>query len=235
MNLTEREKLLLQIFPAILIFTIYTWVFGTTAQTRMNAAEEQRLELEQELSGAATAQQIWQQRSRLKELEDQLEGAERRQTGLRQEADELTGVMTARRRDIDAIDMVTALLRRHRLLLEEDGPARGAETAGMGASLDQATRTLEEALATPRAAAGSRAGRARPRAVSSGGARSANHAANSRIRRIRFHGRFPDVQAALQELADTGEGVVAISLEMAEIGASGLYSDVRHWTLWIQV
>ncbi len=235
MNLTEREKLLLLIFPAILIFTIYTWAFGTAAQTRMNAAEEQRLELEQQMAGTGTAQQIWQQRSRLKELEDQLASAERQQAALREQADELTGVMTARRRDIDAIDLVTALLRRHRLLLEDEGPSRGTETAGMGASLEHATRTLQESLSERSPVAGARSSRTRARPVSSSGPRPGTSTAGSRIRRIRFQGCFPDVLAALQELADTGDGVVAISLEMEEIGASGLYSNVRRWTLWVQV
>ena len=235
MNLSDREKLLLPIFPAVLIFTIYTWIFGAGAQNRMTEAQNELAALEQEAAGAGTAQQIWMQRSRLKELQQSIDTAQARNTELRRQADELTGVLTARRRDIDTIDALTALLRRHRLLLEEEVPARAAETAGMAASLEQATRTLQEATAAPRPAARTRASRSRSRAAAPSPAVARAGQQDTRFRRLRFHGRFSDVLAALEELARTDDGAVAVGLEMDEIGTEGLFSPVRRWTLWIRV
>ncbi len=236
MNLTEREKLLLPIFPAVLIFTIYTWIFGAGAQNRMTEAQNELASLEQEAAGAATTQQIWMQRSRLKELQQRIDTAQARNTELRRQADELTGVLTARRRDIDTIGALTALLRRHRLMLEEEVPARRTETAGMAASLEHATRTLQEATAAPRTAARTRASRSRSRTTAASGpaVRRGGHQ-DMRFRRLRFYGRFSDVLAALEELARTDDGAVAVGLEMEEIGPDGLFSPVRRWTLWIRV
>lgn len=236
MNLTDREKLLLPIFPAFLVFAIYTWAFGARAQSRLNAAQEELTAMQRDSAGAATAQQIWQHRSRLQDLQRRIAAARDRNAELRQQADELTGVLTARRRDIDTIDGLTALLRRHRIMLEDESPARGPETAGMAASLDQAMRTLQEAIVAQQPAARPRTSRARPRVTTAVARPPAGAAAqDARLRRFRFHGRFVDVLAALEELAQADEGAVAVSLEMEEIGPAGLYSDVRRWTLWIRV
>lgn len=235
MNLSEREKWLLPVFPAVVVFAIYTWGFGTGAQTRMIEAQKELAALEQEAAGAATAQQIWMQRSRLKELEQSVQGAQARSAELRRQADELTGALTARRRDIEAIDALTSLLRRHRLMLEEEVPARGAETAGMGASLEQATRALQQATVVQQPASRARAGRSRARTAAASAPVARAGQQDMRFRRLRFHGRFSDVLAALQELARTDGGAVAVGLEMDEVGPDGLFSPVRRWTLWIRV
>jgi DNA repair exonuclease SbcCD ATPase subunit len=235
MNLTDREKLLLLIFPAVLVFAVYAWAFGTASQNRMVRVQDELAAMRQDAAGAATAQQIWQQRSRLKELRRAIDEAQARSASLRREADELGGSLAARRRDIETIDALTALLRRHRILIEEELPARGADTAGMAASLEQATRTLQESLSAPQTTARARTGRAR--ATVSIVARPPASAASqdTRFRRLRFQGRFADVLAALEELAETDGGAVAVSLEMEEIGPARMFSDVRRWTLWIRV
>ncbi len=237
MNLSDREKLLLPIFPAVLIFTIYTWISGAGVQNRMTEAQNELAAMEQEAAGAATTQQIWMQRSRLKELQQRIDTAQARNTKLRRQADELTGVLTARRRDIDTIDALTALLHRHHLMLEEEVPARGTEAAGMAASLEHATRTLQEATAVQPPASRARAGRSRSRARTAAASPAVARAGqqDTRFRRLRFYGRFSDVLAALEELAQTDDGAVAVGLQMDEIGTEGLFSPVRRWTLWIRV
>lgn len=236
MNLTEREKLLLPVLPALLVFTVYTWVFGASAQTRMMDARKELAAMEQDASDAGATQQIWMQRSRLNKLRQSIEQAQGRNDELRQQADELTGVLTARRRDIDTVNALTALLRRHRLMLEEEAPARATETAGMAASLEQATRTLQQATAAAQPAAPTRTSRSRTRMAASAQSdvpRSGQQ--DTRFRRVRFYGRFIDVLAALEELAQTDDGAVAVGLAMDEVGAEGLFSPVRRWTLWIRV
>ncbi len=233
MNLTDREKLLLPIFPALLVFTIYAWGFGAHAQSRWNAAQDELAAMEQDAAGAATTQQIWQQEMRLEDLRRRIAETEQRRTALRQQAEELTGTMTARRRDIDAMDALIHLLQRHHITLEDETPAKGPETAGMAASLDQAMRTLQEAVAAPQTAA--RARTSRTRTATPAAVRPSTAMEESRLRRIRFHGRFIDVLSALEELATTEDGAVAVSLEMEAIGPTGLYSNVRRWTLWIRV
>jgi chromosome segregation ATPase len=234
MNLTDREKLLLPFFPAILVFAIYAWAFGTRVHGRWTTAQDELAAMEQDAAGSVTTQQIWQQEMRLKDLRRRIEQAEQRQAALRQQADELTGTLTARRRDIDAMDSLIALLQRHRIILEDELPARGPETAGMAASLEQALRTLQEAVTAPQTAARARTSRTRARVTTV--TRPASTATqDSRLRRIRFHGRFTDVLAALNELARTDDGAVAVSLEMDPIGADGLYSNIRRWTLWLRV
>jgi type II secretory pathway component PulM len=51
MNLTDREKLLLPIFPALLVFTIYAWGYGARAQSRMSAAQDELAAMEQDAAG----------------------------------------------------------------------------------------------------------------------------------------------------------------------------------------
>ncbi len=236
MNLTEREKLLLPVFPAVLVFTVYTWIFGAAAQNRMTVAQNELAAIEQDSAGAGAAQQIWMQQSRLKKLQQSIEEAQVRSTALRRQADELTGELTARRRDIDTVDALTSLLRRHRLMLEDEAPARAAETAGMAASLEQATRTLQQATAAAQPASRTRTSRSRTRvaaAAQPAAPRPGQH--DTRFRRLRFYGRFTDVLAALEELAQTDDGAVAVGLEMDEVGPGGLFSPVRRWTLWIRV
>ncbi|MFW5692832.1 MAG: hypothetical protein ACOCWL_01315 [Thermoguttaceae bacterium] len=235
MNLTEREKLLLPILPAVLIFAVYTWTFGASAQSRMTEARNELAALEQDAAGAGATQQIWMQRSRLKKLQQSIEEARARSAGLRRQADELTGVLTAGRREIDAVDAVTSLLRRHRLMLEEESPALAAETAGMAASLEEATRTLEQATAAGEPASRARTSRSRARVAATQPAASRSDRHDTQFRRLRFYGRFTDVLAALEELARTDDAVVAVGLEMDEIGPDGLFSPVRRWTLWIRV
>lgn len=231
MNLTEREKLLLPIFPAILVFTIYAWAFGARTHSRLTAAQDELAEMEQDAASAVTTQQIWQQEMRRDDLRRRMEAAEQRRTLLRQQADELTGALTARRRDIDVMDQLVGLLHRHRITLEEELPARGTEAAGMAGSLEQAFRTLQESIAPPQPAGRTRTARARAAAA----VRAPASAPEDRLRRVRFYGQFSDVMAALNELARADDGAVAISLEMEEVGANGLYSNVRRWTLWLRV
>jgi chromosome segregation ATPase len=233
MNLTEREKLLLPVFPALLVFTIYAWGFGARAQSRMTTAQDELAAMEQDAAGAVTSQQIWQQEIRLEGLQREMAAVQLRRAALQQQANELTGALTARRRDIDAMDALVHLLRRHHITLEDELPARGPETAGMAASLDQAMRTLQEALAAPTTTA--RARSSRTRTASAAAVRPSTAAQETRLRRIRFHGRFLDVLSALDELAASEDGAVAVSLEMEAIGPTGLYSNVRRWTLWIRV
>jgi chromosome segregation ATPase len=233
MSLTEREKLLLPVFPALLVFTIYAWGFGARAQSRMTVAQDELAAMEKDAAGAVMSQQIWQQELRLEDLQRQIAAAEKCRSALRQQADELTGTLTARRRDIDAMDALVHLLRRHHITLEDELPARGPDTAGMAASLDQAMRTLQEAFAA--APTTSRARTSRTRTASAAAARPSTAAQETRLRRIRFHGRFLDVLSALDELAASEDGAVAVSLEMEAIGPTGLYSNVRRWTLWIRV
>ncbi len=235
MNLTEREKLLLPVLPALLVFTVYTWVFGASAHTRMTEARNELAAMEQDAAGAGATQQIWMQRSRLNKLRQSIEQAQVRSAELRRRADELTGVLTAGRREIDAVDTLTSLLRRHRLVLEDESSARAAETAGMAASLEEATRTLQEATAATQPSARTRTGRSRSRVAAAQPAASRSDRHNTPFRRLRFYGRFTDVLAALEELARTDDGAVAVGLEMDEIGPDGLFSPVRRWTLWIRV
>jgi len=236
MNLTEREKLLLPVLPALLVFTVYTWVFGASAHTRMTEARNELAAIEQDVSDAGATQQIWMQRSRLNQLRQSVEQAQSRNGELRRQADELTGVLTVRRRDIDTVDALTSLLRRHRLMLEQEAPAHASETAGMAASLEQATRTLQQATAAAQPAAQTRTSRSRTQmvAASQPDVPKSDHF-DTRFRRLRFYGRFTDVLAALEELAQTDDGAVAVGLEMDEVGAEGLFSPVRRWTLWIRV
>ncbi|TVS14562.1 MAG: hypothetical protein EA424_18975 [Planctomycetaceae bacterium] len=232
MNLTEREKLLLPIFPAILVFTIYAWAYGARTHSRLTAAQDQLAEMEQDAASAVTTQQIWQQEMRRDDLRRRMEAAEQRRTLLRQQADELTGALTARRRDIDVMDQLVGLLHRHRITLEEELPARGQEAAGMAGSLEQAFRTLQESIAPPQPTARTRTARAR--AATAVRVPTAS-APEDRLRRLRFQGRFSDVMAALNELARADDGAVAISLEMEEVGPTGIYSNIRRWTLWLRV
>ena len=106
MNLTEREKLLLPVFPALLVFTMYAWGFGARAQSRMTVAQDELAAMEQDAAGALMSQQIWQQELRLEDLQRQIAAAEQRGAALRRHADELTGTLTARRRDIDAMEAI---------------------------------------------------------------------------------------------------------------------------------
>jgi chromosome segregation ATPase len=170
---------------------------------------------------------------RLEDLRRRIAQAEQRRGALQQQAGELTGALTARRRDIDSMDALIHLLHRHHITLEDESPAKGPETAGMAASLDQAMRTLQEAMAAPQTT--SRARTSRTRTTASAAARPATAAQETRLRRIRFQGRFVDVLSALDELAASEDGAVAVSLQMDAIGPTGLYSNVRRWTLWIRV
>ena len=231
MKLTEREKILVLVFPAFLIFAGYIWIFGSSSQRELTNIRGQLAKTQAE---AATPRQVWQQQTRLKQLSREIEKARTAKDDLQTQADELCGRMTVSRRDMGAIDALTALFERYNLRLMDEVPVDGGEAGGMAISLEEATRRLQEALDEPQA--GSQPKRRSATYVTTAVTRRASGTKSEpNLRRLRFYGRFLDVLRALNELAEDENQAIPVSIAMEEIGLAGMYSEFRTWTLLVRI
>lgn len=231
MNLNEREKLLVLVFPAFLVLGGYIWIFGTSAQRELTSVRERLAEAESE---AVTPQQVWQQQTRLKRLTREVEETQAEKDRLKTEADELCGEVTANRRDIGAIDALTALFERHQLKITDERPADSGDARGMATSLEEATDRLRKALEEkPTASSSKRRTKTYATAVARRGPSQTN--ADSSFRQLKFYGRFIDVLHAMDELAQAESDAIPVSITMEEIGLAGMYSELREWTLLVRI
>jgi len=231
MNLTEREKVLILVFPAILILAAYVAIFGASSQRALANKREQLTEAQRE---GVTEQQVWQQRAQLRKLSQDVKKAQTAKDALRIRADELCGGHTASRRDMNSIEALTSLFDRCGLKLTDEAPASSNLSGGMAASLDEATRRLQDSMEEkPENAKKTR--RTTTYAEPYYHHRDLRTASDGDFRELQFYGRFLDVVRALEELSRNEDQPIPLSITMKEIGLSGMYSEFRVWTMLVRI
>ena len=230
MKLNEREKVLVLVAPAFLAVAVYVVIFGASAQRKLTNTREQLAGARQ---GAVTPQQVWRQQARVKQLAGEVEDAQTAVAELRIEADESCGQVTARRRDMIAVDSLTALFDRCHLTLTDESIADGSDAGGMADSLEAATRRLQDALQEDQTDPKSK--RNTSTYATALTRRGSRQQSDADFRSVRFYGRFLDVVRVLNELARGEDQPIPVVITMEEIGLTGMYSEARTWTMLVRI
>lgn len=236
MKLNPREKVLILFFPGVLVFAAYVAIFGASSMRDLTRRQEQ---LRSARVSAVSMDEIYRQQKQLGQLNEQVEDARQRRDALLAQADELCGSITARRADFDSLEALTALFRRHGLLLVEESTASDSETGGMASSLEEATDKLKQSLDRPDSeveTVGQRVERrTRNRARTSVARRRELETAETRYRRLKFYGSFVKVAEAIEELAQSNDQPIPVSIAMEEIGWESVYGNPPLWTLVVRI
>lgn len=203
MNLTERDKRVVLLLPAILVVAGYGWfVFAGKyeEQTRLTRS------LEEARARTPNAPQLQAQQRYLSQL---LRGVSYQQAELeaaRQKWLLAAGACTEPALRNERIEKLTRLLQRQGLRLLEDGEVNTARDRDVRLPID-----LEPL--------------ARQMTQVSG-------AAPPQLRRIRLHGRYADMERALQELGQGEALAIPVVLTMK---AATETADQREWTLLVWI
>ncbi|HEX3657832.1 MAG TPA: hypothetical protein VHV55_18725 [Pirellulales bacterium] len=138
---TNREKVLVLVFPAILILGVYGLKLSGI-RTRLTAATASLESAKKSVPAPAAVQA---EQIRIADLNRQLADVEKQTADWDQQWHELqaTRAVDSHAR-IEAIEGLTALLNRNRLDLQEGGPAEANESARLPKELDEVIKLLAE-------------------------------------------------------------------------------------------
>jgi hypothetical protein len=202
MKLTPRERLLVLLLPLTVVLAGYAWWFNMFQRPKMT-----KIQKDHAAASAAAIQPmaLMEQRAALAQTRREIKALEERRNAQRQEAGQLSGTRPDPHQTHQAAEELTAIFRRHRLQLIEEGPAGRGDTGRLPKALTDAVSRLGPA-------------------PSSG---------SEQVRSFKLSGRFLDLLNAVRDLTDddTPPGV-PIGLSMDEVDATW-QSESRVWTLLV--
>lgn len=200
LKLTDRERSILPALPLVAVVLVYTLWFMSSYRPKLTAA---RTALEAAQAAAVPPAAIDAQRAENEKLRREAESHEANKARLAEQVAALARHPSGAARRIDSLSKLTALFRRHGLLLVEDGPLGGG----------QGTSSLPPSLAE---ALGRLSGK------QSGGT-------TGELRNYTLVGSYLSLLEAVRELAaDEAPPGVPVSLTMVEVDPS---SASRTWRL----
>lgn len=198
MNRSPRERLLITLFPAILVIVVYGLFLSRHA--RLQATRNELLGVR---AKAATNVDVQAKQLELKRVEDELASYRTQQAELQQRWDRLVDqrYRTATKRHAGWAHLSSVLWQRGLQTYEEE-PVTG--DARVPASLEAALQKLTKGVVTPQ----------------------------NRLMKIQFQGRYADVLAALEAIANHDTLMIPVSIEMT---ADEPDAPWRLWTLLVWI
>lgn len=196
---TQRDKALLIVLPALAIFIGYTLIFAKQPLMRLKALEAQVEATQRKLP---RPNEISDAEARIGLLQRRIQEADAQVLEIRATLSRIAVSGTNNLERLAGGEALSALWRRHGLVLTEQ---RETEEAAVG-------------LPVPLHNLASRAQRFKPARV-------------SRPWEVRLQGSFPQVQAALAELAESEIPALTVSLDMGDSTAGGTAKSwrIRIW------
>ena len=203
MKLTDREKIILLLAPLAVVLGAYAWWFNLFVRAKFSAAQQA---YEAAVAGQVSPTALVQEQARKTALQGEIDELQKQKTALESRAAGIAGQKTDALRGIQAEQQLTELFQRHALRLIEEGPGVQHGAAALPGSLAEAIGRV--------------AGTGKPPAE-----------AARQVRRLRLAGRYPDLLAALRELAQAEHPPgIPLSVTMAEADVD---VEQRSWTLLI--
>ncbi len=206
-----RTRILSICGPALAIILVYHIVFYRPLQVRLNAERAKLKKIESSFARKANLEVVQAKlaaaQAEIISLTEQLEQAHQASSRLVSRRDLLRREYLDSRSPASAMAETLSLLRRYHLECIDSGPVVADTSNNVSESLKPVAELLGKVEAE-------------------------SQDENRREMRIRFRGRFQDVQSALQEMQVAPLGIFVVSLEME---VSDAHTDQRIWTLTIAV
>jgi hypothetical protein len=117
MKLTERERSMVLVLPAVVIVAGYAWWYSYSQRPQLNAA---RAAYQDAVNKQVSPSQLFQQRAANESAQRRLEQLQAHKQDLDQQAEALAGGLADPGRRLDAVSRLTGLLARHGLQLRDD-------------------------------------------------------------------------------------------------------------------
>lgn len=169
---TPRERLLLLVFPALLLFVMYVYTWNSSLQREIRAKRDQ---VDKAVASAPRPSEVAMEQVRVRKLQAEVEEWDRRRGAAQAELDRLAARCGSLREQGEAIGALNAVFEEHRLHVEEEGPAvAGQAEQAVPGSLRAALERLKKSP------------QYRP----------------PQLFRVKFVGRYADVARALRRVVD---------------------------------
>ncbi len=206
-----RNRILSICGPALAIVLVYHIVFYRPLQLTLNVERAKLKKIETSLARKTKLEAVQAKlavaQSEIVSLTEQLEQAHQASSRLVSRRDVMRREYLDSRTPATTMAETLSLLRRYHLECIDSGPGAADKSNNLSESLQPVAEML-------------------------GKVESESQDASRREIKIRFRGRFQDVQSALQEMQVAPLGIFVVSLEME---VSDAHTDQRIWTLTIAV